>query len=298
MRHKKAFTLIELLVVIAVIALLMAILLPTLQRVRRQAKAVGCQANLRQWGTHWAMRTEENDGYLPGCGPEKDYWWNQVWEEPLPYTFGLGWGLGWYGSPYDEPDWYRSSEGIWCCPMARKLANPGGQAYGSGGTFLAWGRFWPKEEFPWDLYGSYGINCYTWWPFWRDGTDHTEDYMRDFVPYYWSTPHVKGASNVPMQLDSSVWGSSLPRNGGDPPECDAIPNENVREKRWRNPSCINRHDGYINGLFFDWSVRKVGLKELWTLKWHRQYNTAGPWTKAGGVKPEDWPQWMRRFKDY
>ncbi|MCJ7675516.1 MAG: hypothetical protein MUO33_10245, partial [Sedimentisphaerales bacterium] len=62
--------------------------------------------------------------------------------------------------------------------------------------------------------------------------------------------------------------------------------------------CINRHDGFINGLFLDWSVRKVGLKELWTLKWHREFDTAGPWTKAGGVKPEDWPQWMRRFKDY
>ena len=51
-------------------------------------------------------------------------------------------------------------------------------------------------------------------------------------------------------------------------------------------------------LFMDWSVRKVGLKELWTLKWNRNFDTAGPWTKAGGVKPEDWPEWMRRFKDY
>jgi hypothetical protein len=24
----------------------------------------------------------------------------------------------------------------------------------------------------------------------------------------------------------------------------------------------------------------------------------GPWTKAGAVKPEDWPHWMRKFKDY
>ena len=48
----------------------------------------------------------------------------------------------------------------------------------------------------------------------------------------------------------------------------------------------------------DWSVRKVGVKELWTLKWDKDFDTAGPWTKAGGVKPEDWPQWMRRFKDY
>ena len=62
--------------------------------------------------------------------------------------------------------------------------------------------------------------------------------------------------------------------------------------------CINRHDGYVNGLFMDWSVRRVGLKELWTLKWQRDLNTANKWTAAGGVKPEDWPEWMRKFKDY
>ncbi|KPL23365.1 MAG: hypothetical protein AMJ75_06270 [Phycisphaerae bacterium SM1_79] len=62
--------------------------------------------------------------------------------------------------------------------------------------------------------------------------------------------------------------------------------------------CINRHNGYINGLFMDWTVRKIGLKELWTLNWHRGYDTSGPWTKAGLVQPSDWPEWMRRFKDY
>jgi len=48
----------------------------------------------------------------------------------------------------------------------------------------------------------------------------------------------------------------------------------------------------------DWSVRKVGLKELYTLKWHHGFNTANEWTLAGGVRPEDWPEWMRKFKDY
>ena len=65
-----------------------------------------------------------------------------------------------------------------------------------------------------------------------------------------------------------------------------------------NYSCINRHEGGVNALFMDWSVRKVGLKELWTLKWHREFDTTNPWTRAGGVQPDDWPEWMRGFKDY
>jgi prepilin-type processing-associated H-X9-DG protein len=61
---------------------------------------------------------------------------------------------------------------------------------------------------------------------------------------------------------------------------------------------INRHNEHINGLFLDWSVRRIGIKELWTLKWHMQFNTANEWTKAGGIQPEEWPKWMRNFKDY
>ena len=305
-RCTEAFTLIELLVVIAVIALLLAILLPALQRARRQARTVVCQSNLRQWGTHWAMRTDENDGYFPGCGPERNYWWHQ--DDNLPWSIGLGWGLGWYGSP--TGDWYQSSEGIWCCPMATKLANSSGQ-YRPGGTFFAWNWYSPEDQYPWDTYGSYGINSYTTWPYWTEEAESR--FGHTVAPYNWSTPHVKGASNVPMQLDSSLMEAGW-RDGAKPPVCDAIPTESARPvgapprgpgpsgdefgTYADTPSCINRHDGYVNGLFFDWSVRKVGLKELWTLKWHRKFNTENRWTIAGGVRPTDWPEWMRNFKDY
>lgn len=61
------FTLIELLVVIAIIALLMAILMPALQRVRKQARTVACQSNLHQWSLIWSMYTQEHDGYFPAA---------------------------------------------------------------------------------------------------------------------------------------------------------------------------------------------------------------------------------------
>jgi len=62
--------------------------------------------------------------------------------------------------------------------------------------------------------------------------------------------------------------------------------------------CINRHAGYVGCSFMDFSARKVGLKELWTIKWHKSFNTSGPYTLAGGVQADDWPEWIRPFRDY
>ena len=67
LKHKapRAFTLIELLVVVSIITLLMAFLLPALQRARKQARAVVCQAHLKQWGTVRMLYVEDNEGRLP-----------------------------------------------------------------------------------------------------------------------------------------------------------------------------------------------------------------------------------------
>jgi prepilin-type N-terminal cleavage/methylation domain-containing protein len=61
------FTLIELLVVVAIIALLIAILLPSLGRAREKAKLTQCLNNLRQLGLAAFMYQGENNGYFP-CG--------------------------------------------------------------------------------------------------------------------------------------------------------------------------------------------------------------------------------------
>jgi type II secretory pathway pseudopilin PulG len=52
------------LVVIAIIALLMAILMPALQRIKKQAKTVACQSNLRQWALYFSLYTDDNNGHF------------------------------------------------------------------------------------------------------------------------------------------------------------------------------------------------------------------------------------------
>lgn len=63
--RNKAFTLIELLVVVAIIAVLVAILLPSLSGAREQAKKTACASNLRQIGVSIAAYGNEYNSYLP-----------------------------------------------------------------------------------------------------------------------------------------------------------------------------------------------------------------------------------------
>ncbi|MHC4372006.1 MAG: type II secretion system protein, partial [Planctomycetota bacterium] len=103
MQTKKGFTLIELLVVIAIIALLMAILMPALQRVKKQARGVVCQANLKQWGTIFTLYTQDNDSRFPERKSGGDA----------------------YGRWMDSMrEYYITTEDIRCCPVASKIANP------------------------------------------------------------------------------------------------------------------------------------------------------------------------------
>ncbi len=84
MRRQCGFTLIELLVVIAIIALLLAIMMPALQRVRRQAAGSVCQSHQHQLVLAWIMYAQDNDGKLVGghdgysSSPSKAYDWVQL----------------------------------------------------------------------------------------------------------------------------------------------------------------------------------------------------------------------------
>ena len=280
MRSRRGFTLIELLVVIAIIALLMAILMPALARVKEQAQSVSCQARLRQWGLMFKFYTDDYDGYFnEGWGDNE----TTLWPNAL--------------RPYYKDNW-----NMLLCPTAIRVME----------SSADWGTFKAAQR-DMDLPGggsyvytfSYSINSWTnymhgnrgdrleeW--FWKNTQNNTS-----VVPGATTlTGRSVSTNNIPVFGDAT-WHDAWPRPTDEPaPFMDAFGIGNQGTSGEMNHFCIDRHNGFANMLFMDWSVRNIGLKELWTLKWHRAFDTTGPWTRAGGAQPEDWPTWLRLYKDY
>ena len=78
------------------------------------------------------------------------------------------------------------------------------------------------------------------------------------------------------------------------PEDDDTPQE-IEEDRLINDGesiryfNLSRHGDATNLIFMDFSVRKVPLKQLWRLKWSRNFNI----TKPSPI----WPDWMARMAE-
>ncbi len=299
--NRNAFTLIELLVVISVIAVLMAILMPVLRRVRSHARAVGCQSNLRQWGMMFSTYLAEHDGwFFPlDCPYYEPFRHTLSKQSPVLSTRNL------------VTNYFKHERGLLLCPETplskerkRQMRVYDSDWNGSVDTpycvhTVYWDQHFQAYLHHVAVFGSYGLNQYVRAPMPPHRADHdplcpytiARDGTHRRCTYHWArkncwpTWQTRDDDIIPVFSDCTNPMAYLPDY---PPEY----------KEYCHGSCIDRHNGGINILFADMSVRKVGLKELWTLKWRRGYDTANRWTRAGRVRPDDWPEWMRKYKDY
>ena len=240
---------------------------------RKHAKEIVCRSHLRQWYLAMCEFTDDNDG---------NFW------------------AGWNGAAITQTEWWIAAlrdyhgdiDRIRCCPTAIDLEYDivdGAEVPGPGydkQPFRTWGKsLWLASITGHIEWGSYGLNA------WIEDTNL--DYFEQ--SYWWrNISNITTPDTVPFLLDGQ-WVDAWPEPWHAPPPAE--------DTYWGATSHFvrilqNRHNEAESCAFMDGTIRRVGLKELWTLKWHRQYDTEGPWTLAGGVPPTAWPEWMQDMQDY
>ena len=251
MDKHKGFTLIELLVVIAIIAVLMAIMMPALSYVRKQARSSSCQSNLRQLSLAMNLYAlDHEDRTMPFSHEEGQYWFHQL-------------------APYLSAKEYKNNpeahiEGVMkvaFCAMTKRQDRSETSYYGT--AYHSW-RFMGGE-------GSYGLNLWLL----PDDPIYSADFPAE--DYYRKYSDAKGS--VPL-LGDSMWVGSWPSRD------DAVPDDLTGEGGYGtigSPSypheqgyfmgrfCIDRHKQAINVGFVDSHTDRVPLKTLWTLQWHQHF---------------------------
>jgi prepilin-type N-terminal cleavage/methylation domain-containing protein len=169
--RRRRFTLIELLVVIAIIAILAAMLLPSLDGARKAARAGVCRNNQRQIGLAMFAYMDDHDGVImcelpvgvdPGQQTGPGYYnatlpYLQLDPTRFPTKSAIGNWNGENGSTWEDgarayQAWRRYAN-VWWCPEDGYFDSPSADVYQA-----AWRASYAVEAKP----CSYGFPLYTW----------------------------------------------------------------------------------------------------------------------------------------
>jgi prepilin-type N-terminal cleavage/methylation domain-containing protein/prepilin-type processing-associated H-X9-DG protein len=144
---RRGFTLIELLVVIAIIAILAALLLPSLAKAKQQSQGIKCVSNLKQLTVAWVMYNGDNKDYfvlngntedspagtISGPDPNDDLQWCPARMDQGSPVQGEQTSIPWIQAGLLYP--YVGSPGPYHCPADPSTYNNGNVSYqGGGGT--------------------------------------------------------------------------------------------------------------------------------------------------------------------
>jgi prepilin-type N-terminal cleavage/methylation domain-containing protein/prepilin-type processing-associated H-X9-DG protein len=242
---RKGFTLIELLVVIAIIALLLAILMPALSKVKKVAQKVVCRTNIRSLTLGFRIFAESNNDKVFSYHSEGK---QNLWLKQIQDNIG-------------------DIDKVRYCPSTKLELSPPDN-FGSAKRTWRWYISASEPE-----YGSYGFNA---WLYSTDGLGLGSEFERSA----WKTANPANSASIPLFADS-MWVDALPRDTDTCPDgFDLDKGSTLGDEMWR--FLLNRHKDEINIGFVDGHQEAVKLEKLWSLKWSKDFQITRVKTRPGG----------------
>ncbi|MCG8406327.1 MAG: prepilin-type N-terminal cleavage/methylation domain-containing protein [Phycisphaerales bacterium] len=262
--RKPGFTLLELLVVVAVVALLLAILLPSLGAARREGMAAACGARLRELGHAMQLYANDYDGRtVPlaywsfetiGTGPVV-YWWGTNETKKIDHEKGFIWPY--LQTPPGNGSVFECPEQPWGSYRPQGAAKSVTSTYGYNGYYLS-----PKHTPAW----GFSIGHRPWL----------------------SLSKVKDAARVFAFADTAIdLGGAAPFNNAllDPPELFFAGSWSPNS----NPTTSFRHRGKTQAVHVDGHVGRYAAERPWLTSAHFMIGSVRQ--NNGPHYVPDWQNW-------